>query len=302
MGSSDTNVTRSHATMRDHPGSTEHEHEPLAERLAGLVAERQRDSYPSGVMIGLRSVQRVQVSAGRFGPSWSPRLVLAKWVLQGSAAMEVDDQRLVFGPGQVAIYLPTIPHRFWALAARNRFSWFSIDGPFAESFVMELGLRPGVYAVAPPTQRQVQAMAGSLADTTISGQRKASVLAIAEWYRIADAIGAQAPASTINQVRGIIAERFADPELSTRGLASQLGLHRGSLSRLFHREAGCTLVDYVAKVRLQEARSLLQHGDESLSGIARQCGLRDASYFGRWFKKLSGTTPASYRREHSRRP
>ena len=125
---------------------------------------------------------------------------------------------------------------------------------------------------------------------------------IAEWYRIADAIGAQAPASTINQVRGIIAERFADPELSTRGLASQLGLHRGSLSRLFHREAGCTLVDYVAKVRLQEARSLLQHGDESLSGIARQCGLRDASYFGRWFKKLSGTTPASYRREHSRRP
>ncbi len=284
--------------MSDDPGSMEHE--PLAERLSGLVAERQRDIYPSGVLIGLRSVQRIHVSAGRFGPSWSPRLVLAKWVLQGSGAMEVDDQRLVFGPGQVAIYLPTIPHRFWAVAARNRFSWFSIDGPFAESFVMELGLRPGVYAVPPPSQRQVQAMAASLADQTISGRRKASMLAIAEWYRIADAIGAKAPASAANQVRGIIAERFADPDLSTRSLANQLGLHRGSLSRLFHREAGCTLVDYMAKIRLQEAQSLLQHGDESLIGIARQCGLRDASYFGRWFKKLTGMTPASYRRDHPR--
>jgi AraC-like DNA-binding protein len=284
--------------MSDDPASTAPE--PLAERLSGLVAERPRNSYPSGVMIGLRSVQRVYVSAGRFGPSWSPRLVLAKWALQGSGAMEIGDQRLVFGPGQVAIYLPTIPHRFWALAARNRFSWFSIDGPFAESFVMELGLRPGVYSVPPPAHRQVQAMALSLADQTTRGRRKASLLAIAEWYRIADAIGAKAPASAGNQVRGIIAERFADPELSTRSLAAQLGLHRGSLSRLFHREAGCTLVDYMAKTRLQEAQSLLQHGDESLTGIARQCGLRDASYFGRWFKKLTGTTPASYRREHQR--
>ena len=284
--------------MSDDPASAEHE--PLAERLSGLVAERQRDIYPSGVMIGLRSVQRIHVSAGRFGPSWSPRLVLAKWVLQVSGAMQVDDQRLVFGPGQVAIYLPTIPHRFWAMAARNRFSWFSIDGPFAESFVMELGLRPGVYTVPPPSHRQVQAMAASLADQSISGRRKASVLAIAEWYRIADAIGAKTPASAANQVRGIIAERFSDPDLSTRSLASQLGLHRGSLSRLFHREAGCTLVDYMAKIRLQEAQSLLQHGDESLTGIARQCGLRDASYFGRWFKKLTGRTPASYRREHFR--
>jgi AraC-like DNA-binding protein len=284
--------------MSDHPASTDLE--PLAERLSGLVAERQRNIYPSGVMIGLRSVQRVHVSAGRFGPSWSPRLVLAKWVLQGSGAMEINDQRLVFGPGQVAIYLPTIPHRFWALAARNRFSWFSIDGPFAESFVMELGLRPGVYNVPPPSHRQVQAMASSLTDQTTRGRRKASVLAIAEWYRIADAIGAKAPTSAGNQVRGIIAERFADPELSTASLAAQLGLHRGSLSRLFHREAGCTLVDYIAKTRLQEAQSLLQHGDESLTGIARQCGLRDASYFGRWFKKLTGMTPASYRRGHHR--
>ncbi len=286
--------------MSDDPASAGHE--PLAQRLSGLVAERPRDIYPSGVMIGLRSVQRIHVSAGRFGPSWSPRLVLAKWVLQGSGAMEVADQRLVFGPGQVAIYLPTIPHRFWAMATRNRFSWFSIDGPFAESFVMELGLRPGVYAVPPPSHRQVQAMAASLADQTISGRRKASVLAIAEWYRIADAVGAKAPASATNQVRGIIAERFADPDLSTRSLASQLGLHRGSLSRLFHREAGCTLVDYLAKIRLQEAQSLLKHGDESLTGIARQCGLRDASYFGRWFKKLTGMTPATYRREHSHPP
>lgn len=274
--------------------------EPLAGRLAGLVAERRRDLYPSGVMVALRSVQRVQVSRGRFGPSWSQRLILAKWVLQGRGAIEIGDKRHVFGPGQVAIYLPTIPHRFWALEESNRFSWFSIDGPFAESFVMELGIGPGVYAVAPPTPRQVQAMARSLADQSDHGRRKSSLLAIAEWYRIADAIGARAPASAANRARSVIAEQFADPDLSTRSLASQLGMHRGTLSRLFHRETGGTLVHYLAKVRLLEAQSLLKHSDDSLAIITRQCGLREVSYFGRWFKKCTGKTPAQYRRDHRR--
>ena len=130
------------------------------------------------------------------------------------------------GRGQVAIYLPTIPHRFWAVAARNRFSTGSRSmAPSPNRFVMELGLRPGVYAVPPPSQRQVQAMAASLADQTISGRRKASMLAIAEWHpRSADAIGAKAPASAANQVRGIIAERFADPDLSTREPGEPAGL------------------------------------------------------------------------------
>jgi AraC-like DNA-binding protein len=278
-------------------GTVDGEQEPFAKRLSGLVAERQRETYPSGVLVALRSVQRVAVSAGRFGPSWSQRLILAKWVLRGEAAMEVDGRRLRFGPGQVAIYLPTIPHRFWALESSNRFCWFSIDGPFAEPFVMELGLRSGVYDAPAPKPQTITAMASSLADRSIAGRRTGSLLAIAEWYRLAQAIGTPPVPSLANAVRAIIAEEFADPELSAAGIAKRLGCHRGTLSRVFHRETGQTLVDYLAQIRLQEAQSLLRQSDDGLADIARQCGIRDAAYFCRWFRKRTGRTPAAHRRQ-----
>jgi AraC-like DNA-binding protein len=259
-------------------------------------AERRRDQDPAGVPVVLRTVFRSVLTSGRFGPSWSQRLVMAKWVEKGSAAMEIDGQRLTFGPGQVAIYLPTIPHRFWACDPVNHFCWFTVDGPCAESFVLELGLRPGIYNVPPPTRRQHTALMRSLDDHSLPGRRRASLLAMAEWYRIANAVGTPTPSDLASRVRGIIAEEFTDPELSAERLAERLGCHRATLSRQFRDQAGQTLIAHLTEVRLREAQALLSHTDEPISAVAKQCGLRDAAYFCRWFRKLTGTTPGTLRK------
>ena len=267
----------------------------MARRLSGLVAQRRRDQHPYGVPVVLRTVFRAVISPGRFGPSWSQRLVMAKWVVAGGGAMELDGRRLPFGPGQVAIYLPTIPHRFWATAPTNRFCWFTVDGPCAEAFVLGLGLRPGIYTVPPPTRGQLDALARSLDDHSLAGRRRASLLAMAAWYRIADAVGTPAPDDLANRVRGIIAQEFADAELSAESLARRLGCHRATLSRRFHEQSGQTLIAHLTEVRLREAEALLAHTDQSMGVVARQCGLRDAAYFCRWFRKLTGRTPGSVR-------
>ena len=269
--------------------------EVLAMRLSGLQAERRRDQPPAGVMVALRSVQHLHVTRGRFGPSWSPRLIMAKWCIGGAAAMELDGQRLAFGPGQVAIYLPTAPHRFWALAEVNEMCWFTTDGPYAEQLVLELGVRPGVYTVPPPTPERLQLLAGSLADPSTAARRRASLLAIAEWHRLADAIGAAPRASLIGRVTEIIAQEFADPELSTASIARATGYHRGSLSRIFTRETGETVIGHLTRVRLREAHALLVHTREPVAAVARQCGFRDVAYFCRWFRKHTGTTPGGSR-------
>ena len=89
--------------------------EPIARRIGGVAVERPRNDAVDGLPLALRTVQHVKVSAGRFGQPWSRRIVLAKWVVSGLGCMKVGSQRLNFGPGMIAIYLPTIPHRFWAL-------------------------------------------------------------------------------------------------------------------------------------------------------------------------------------------
>ncbi|MBA3697967.1 MAG: AraC family transcriptional regulator [Planctomycetes bacterium] len=269
--------------------------EPRARRLAGFHGERRRDLHPGGVLVALRTAFHCTLTAGRFGPSWSQRLVMAKWVLSGAASMEVDGQRLPFGPGQVAIYLPTIPHRFWADASVNRFCWFTVDGPFAEAFVLELGLRPGIYTIPPPSRQRIKAMTQSLADSSPAGRRQSSLMAMAEWYRLADAVRAPPPSDLVSRVRDLIAQEFADPELSAKDLARRLDCHRGTLSRRFHELTGQTLIAHLTEVRLREAQALLANTDETMAAVARQCGMRDAAYFCRWFRKLTSMTPGSAR-------
>lgn len=270
--------------------------DPIARRISGLVAERQRDQYPGGLLVALRSVQRSTITAGRFGPSWSQRLVLAKWVTAGAAAMEIDGKRVRFGPGQVAIYLPSDPHRFWALEETNRFCWFSTDGPCAEQLVRELGLRSGVYTAPPPSQRTLTAMIRSLEDRSVAGRRSSSILAITEWYRIATTIGSQPHHSLVDQARFIIDEEFSNPELTAAEIARRLGCHRGTLSRLFHAATKQTLMSYLGDVRYRASQCLLTTSTASIAAIAAQCGIRDPAYFCRWIKKRSGATAGHLRR------
>lgn len=267
----------------------------VAKALSGMKAERRRDQSPSGVPVALRTVQHIMVSRGRFAASWSQRLMMAKWVISGAATMEVDGKRLPFGPGQVAIYLPTIPHRFWAEDEINEMCWFSVDGPLAEPFVLELGVRPGVYAAEPPSPARLREMADSLKANDLAGRRRASLLAMKEWYRLADLIGMPAPRALVADIRHLIAQDFANPELSTTDLARRLGYHRGSLSRLFREQARETIMDHLTQVRLREAIALLSHTDDTVALIGRQCGFREPSYFCRWFRKHHGSTPGDFR-------
>lgn len=270
--------------------------EPLARRISGSAVERPRAESPHGLPLALRTAQHVLVSKGRFEQTWSKRIVLIEWVVEGAAEMALaSGERVPFGPGEVAVYLPSIPMRFWAMDRVNEMCWFSIDGPLADAFAMELDLRSGVYPYGPPPVAEIHGMMESLKDHTVQGRRRASLLAIRMLYQLADAIRAPAVPSVVAQVQQVIQQEFADPDLSARSIADRLHYHRVSLSRLFHRNTGTTLIEYLTQVRLQEARALLQHTPDKIGEVARKCGFRDAAYFSRWMRKHTGTLPKHLR-------
>jgi AraC-like DNA-binding protein len=270
--------------------------EPLARRIGGVAIERPRNDAPSGVPVALRTVQHVKVSRGRFEPSWSKRIVMAKWVISGLACMKIGSERLNFGPGMVAIYLPTIPHRFWALRPMNELCWFTLDGPLAEEFVLHLGLHSGVFTCATPPLKSVYAMMDCLKDHTIQGRRYASLCAIEMLYDLANSIRTQKIAPLVQRARHMIEQEFADPDFSAERIAAELSYHRGSLSRLFHKQTGVTLIEYLTHVRLQEAKSLLRYTPDKIAAVAEKCGFREATYFCRWIRKHTGKTASDLRK------
>ncbi|QJC52605.1 helix-turn-helix domain-containing protein [Paenibacillus albicereus] len=100
----------------------------------------------------------------------------------------------------------------------------------------------------------------------------------------------------LRQVQSYIAEHL-DRELSREELAEQVHLNPAYLSRLFRKETGKVLTDYILQEKMNAAASRLLGTDESVSEIAAGLGYGNFSYFARLFRKVYGVNPQEYRKQ-----
>ena len=84
-------------------------------------------------------------------------------------------------------------------------------------------------------------------------------------------------------------------ELGLRALAEELNLAPGYLSGLFHRETGRTITEHINQLRMKHALHLLKTTQLQVQNVAHLCGIPDANYFGKLFRKQYGVTPRQYR-------
>lgn len=78
-------------------------------------------------------------------------------------------------------------------------------------------------------------------------------------------------------------------------VAQTVGVHPVSLARAFRLHFGCTIGDYLRRLRIEQACQQLAHSDLSLLEIAHAAGFYDQSHFSRTFKRQIGMTPTGYR-------
>ena len=84
-------------------------------------------------------------------------------------------------------------------------------------------------------------------------------------------------------------------DFTLEDLAAHCHLCRRSLSLRFKEEVGMSVVDYVQREKIDEARFLLEHTDLGLSQISSHLNYSSQSYFIAQFKKIVGETPERYR-------
>ncbi len=93
-------------------------------------------------------------------------------------------------------------------------------------------------------------------------------------------------------------EQHYDEDLTVEQLANMAGMVRWQYSQQFRTLTGQKPTDYLAHIRINEAKELLCNSTEPLSKIARQVGFKDEYYFSRCFHKLTGNTPREYTNLH----
>ena len=81
-------------------------------------------------------------------------------------------------------------------------------------------------------------------------------------------------------------------------LASQVFLSPDYMAKVFKKETGKRISDYLSEVRLQEAKCLLTDTTRSISDIASSLSYSNFSGFSRMFKSETGLSPAEYRKKH----
>ena len=85
--------------------------------------------------------------------------------------------------------------------------------------------------------------------------------------------------------------------LSLAELAGEVGVHPVTLARAFRRTFGCTVGEYLRRLRIERAAEQLATGTQPLAEIALAAGFADQSHFSNVFRRRVGMSPSVYRRE-----
>lgn len=103
--------------------------------------------------------------------------------------------------------------------------------------------------------------------------------------------------NVVEKVQDYMLEHLGE-EFSRERIAEKVYLNPAYLSRLFRRETGLSLTDYIVKLRIMKAKEQLEYSNQKVSDIAFEVGYSNFSHFSKLFKKTTGLTPQEYRKKY----
>lgn len=101
-------------------------------------------------------------------------------------------------------------------------------------------------------------------------------------------------ARRIGQSLAYMRQHLGEP-VQVATLAAQANISPSHFFVLFKRQTGCAPIDYFIRLRMQEARRLLDGSTLNVKEIAARLGYDDPFYFSRVFKSVHRVSPSRYR-------
>lgn len=104
--------------------------------------------------------------------------------------------------------------------------------------------------------------------------------------------------SVLNRVINYIQKNYVSENLSIKEVAKATYITPAYLGRLFKKSIGYSFTEYVNRVRVDKAKTMLRKTDQTTEMIAKNVGFKERSYFCKVFKKYVGLSPNEYRRQN----
>ena len=233
--------------------------------------------HPSGVTVPEHS-----------HPFWQ-----CEFTARGRVAIMAGGMPFELPPGEVLLIPPDVAHNLEYVARRNEYRSIKFTGPPADearfvpastlsaALIRCLGLAMGDYeSVAPQNQAVVEHCLGGLVALTYSAEELSTIQADPRLAQI---------------------ERYIDSHLERQvevaEVARKLGCTARTLGRLIQAKYACSLKHFIDRRRCDHIGRALRYGDETIGALAERFGFTDQFTFSRYFKRVMGKSPSTWRRK-----
>lgn len=100
---------------------------------------------------------------------------------------------------------------------------------------------------------------------------------------------------TLLKIKVYVRTHFSDPQLSITAIADAFGMSPNNVSKLFSRKAGIGVLQYIHKIRIENACNMMLNTKKSLTDISAQVGYTNTLTFSRAFKARYHMSPSEWR-------
>lgn len=103
----------------------------------------------------------------------------------------------------------------------------------------------------------------------------------------------------VTRAKVYIAEKHAE-EISLREVAGAVNTSAFYFCKMFKQATGLTFTDYLARLRVEKVKNILQNPNKRISEAAFETGFQSLSQFNRVFRKIAGESPTVWREKMRR--
>ncbi len=236
----------------------------------------------------------------------------------GQGELILNGQKSVLSPGQGALVHAALPHAYHALTDQWHVHVIGFTGSYCMDLLKILKMHEsGVYHFSDSEVfpkyldklMEIRQKQKKLADSDVRPNKRRDLcfgndlsklcydflLDLSSSIRF---IRTDIPAGGSEIIKEIITymeEHYAEA-ITLDNLSEHVQLSKGYMSTVFKAEMQQTVMQYLTKLRISQARILLiEYPEKKVLEIGRRCGFESPSYFGKTFKKIVGMTPEEFR-------